>query len=131
MPYEKLGDSALPRIVTAVIADLVELFQAEARLAKAEITDGVNAKLKSLLGFAIAGAFGLISLLLIAQTGVFFLIARGFEAYWATLVVSALFVVLAVVIGMAAKSMASHDLTPHRTVRQVHKDIGVAKEQLQ
>lgn len=131
MAYEQLRDSALPRIVTAVISDVVQLFQAEVRLAKAEIASNVTAKVQSIFGFAIAGVFGLVTLLLIAQAGVFLLIARGIEAHWATLIVAVVFCVLAALSAAIAMSKARHELTPQRTVHQVNKDIRVAKEQLQ
>jgi uncharacterized membrane protein YqjE len=131
MAYEHLRDSALPRIVTSVIADVAQLFQAEVRLAKAEIASNVTAKLQSIVGFAIAGVFGLVTLLLIAQAVVFLLIARGIEAHWATLIVAAVFCVLAAVSAAIAMSKARQELAPQRTVHQVSKDIRVVKEQLQ
>ena len=131
MAYEHLRDSALPRVVTAVIADIVQLFQAEVRLAKAEIASNVTTKVQSIFGFAIAAVFGLVALFLIAQAAVFLLIARGIEAHWATLIVAGVFGVLAAVTAGVAMSKASQELTPQRTVHQVNKDIRVAKEQLQ
>ena len=131
MAYEHLRDSALPRIVTSVIADVAQLFQAEVRLAKAEIASNVTAKLQSIVGFAIAGVFGLVTLLLIAQAMVFSLIARGIEPHWAALTVAAVFCVLAGVSAAIAMSKARQELAPQRTVHQVSKDIRVVKEQLQ
>jgi len=131
MAYEHLRDSALPRIVTSVIADVAQLFQAEVRLAKAEIASNVTAKLQSIVGFAIAGVFGLVTLLLIAQAMIFSLIARGIEPPWAALTVAAVFCVLAGVSAAIAMSKARQELAPQRTVHQVSKDIRVVKEQLQ
>ena len=131
MAYEHLRDSALPRVVTAVIADIVQLFQAEVRLAKAEIASNVTTKVQSIFGFAIAAVFGLVTLFLIAQAAVFLLITRGIEAHWATLIVAAVFCVLAAVSAAIAMSKARQELAPQRTVHQVNNDIRVAKEQLQ
>jgi len=131
MAYEHLRDSALPRIVTAVISDVVQLFQAEVQLAKAEIASNVNAKLQSIAAFAIAGVFGFVTLILIAQTFVFLLMAWGVESYWASLIVAVGFGVLAAASIAFAMSKARQELTPQRTVHQVEKDIRVVKEQLQ
>ena len=131
MAYEHLRDSALPRIVTSVIADVAQLFQAEVRLAKAEIASNVTAKLQSIVGFAIAGVFGFVTLILIAQTFVFLLMAWGVESYWASLIVAVGFGVLAAASIAFAMSKARQELVPQRTVQQVNKDIRVAKEQLQ
>ena len=131
MAYEHLRDSALPQIVTSVIADVAQLFQAEVRLAKAEIASNVTAKLQSIVGFAIAGVFELVTLLLIAQAIIFPLIARGIEPPWAALTVAAVFCVLAAVSAAIAMSKARQELAPQRTVHQVSKDIRVVKEQLQ
>jgi len=131
MAYEHLRDSALPRIVTSVIADVAQLFQAEVRLAKAEIASNVNAKLQSIAAFAIAGVFGFVTLILIAQTFVFLLMAWGVESYWASLIVAVGFGVLAAASIAFAMSKARQELTPQRTVHQVEKDIRVVKEQLQ
>ena len=131
MAYEHLRDSALPRIVTAVISDVAQLFQAEVQLAKAEIASNVNAKLQSIAAFAIAGVFGFVTLILIAQTFVFLLMAWGVESYWASLIVAVGFGVLAAASIAFAMSKARQELTPQRTVHQVEKDIRVVKEQLQ
>ena len=131
MAHEHLRDSALPRIVTAVISDVVQLFQAEVQLAKAEIASNVNAKLQSIAAFAIAGVFGFVTLILIAQTFVFLLMAWGVESYWASLIVAVGFGVLAAASIAFAMSKARQELTPQRTVHQVEKDIRVVKEQLQ
>ena len=131
MVYEHLRDTTLSRIVTSVIADVAQLFQAEVRLAKAEIASNVNAKLQSIVSFAIAGVFGFVTLILIAQTFVFLLMAWGVESYWASLIVAVGFGVLAAASIAFAMSKARQELTPQRTVHQVEKDIRVVKEQLQ
>jgi hypothetical protein len=131
MAYEHLRDNALPRIVTAIIADVTQLFQAEVRLAQAEIASNVTVKLQSIAGFAIAGVLGLVTLILVAQTGVYLLIARGIEAYLATLIIAVVFCAFAAVSAAIAMSKARHELTPQRTVSQVTEDIRVVKEQLQ
>src|SRR6187200_2726202 len=95
MAYEQLKSAALPRLVGDVVSDLLHLVQAEVRLAKAEITSKLAVKAQSAIWFAAAGVMGLVTLFLLAQAAVFFLVAAGFASQWACLIVAGAFCVLA------------------------------------
>ena len=131
MAYEHIKDAALPKLLSNVVSDLVQLVSAEVRLAKDEISSNVSAKLHSVVWFAIAGIFGLVTLMLLAASAVFALAARGLDAKWAALAVAAGFCVLGGVSVAFAMAKASQDILPQRTVHQVNRDIRVIKDQLQ
>ena len=130
MAYEQLKDSTLPRVVTAVIADIAQLFQAEVRLAKAELAFNISAKFQAILGVVVAAIFGLAAILFIGQAGLFALTTRGVEVHWASLIVAFGFCILAAISAAVAMSKGRQEMTPQRTVDQVNKDIRVVKEQI-
>jgi len=130
MAYEQLKDSTLPRVITAVIADIAQLFQAEVRLAKAELALNISAKFQAILGVVVAAIFGLAAILFIGQAGLFALTTRGVEAHWASLIVAFGFCILAAISAAVAMSKGRQEMTPQRTVDQVNKDIRVVKEQI-
>ena len=114
-----------------MIADVAQLFQAEVRLAKAELAFNISAKFQAIMGVAVAGIFGLAAILFIGQAGLFALTTRGIEAHWAALIVAFVFCVLAAISAAVAVSKGREEMTPQRTVDQVNKDIRVVKEQIQ
>ena len=130
MAYEQLKGASLPRAISDVVSDVVQLFQAEVRLARTEISSKIGMKAQAAYWYAVAGVLGLVTLLLIAQAAVVWLVAVGIEAQWAYLVVAAAFCVLAAVCAAVAKSAARDDVMPEHTLHQVNKDIQLVKEQL-
>lgn len=127
---EHLKNSALPRAVADVVGDFADLIQKELRLAKAEISEKLAAKLRAGLWFGIAGGLGFVAFMLVVQGIVFGIATFGIAMHWSCLIVA---VALAAIAGAAyAKAMADarEELTPTRTIKQIQRDIATAKEQL-
>ena len=130
MAYERLKDTTLSRGVTDVVSDFARLFQAEVRLAKAEVSSNIREKLQSAAWFSAAGAFALVALIFIGQGIVALLVLRGWEVHWANLAVAAAVIMIIAVCMAIGFSKARQAFTPERTLKQVRQDIHVVKEQL-
>ena len=71
MALNYLKDTTLPQALSEVVGDLADLFQKELRLARAEISAKISAKLEAGVWMAAAGVLGLITILLVIQAAVF------------------------------------------------------------
>ena len=87
---EHLKDSALPRALSQVIEDVVDLFQREVRLARTEVLEKVTAKLRAGAWLSVTACAAVISVFLVVEALVFGLAAYGLALHWACLVVAAL-----------------------------------------
>ena len=67
MAYERLKDTAFSRGIADVVGDFARLFQAEFRLAKAEIGSSVREKIQSAVWFGAAGSLALAGLIFLGQ----------------------------------------------------------------
>jgi hypothetical protein len=129
MAYEDLKRSTLPRVLTDLVGDIADLFQKEMRLARAEITSNISAKLHAGAWMAVAGVLGLIALMC-AIAGLILAIASfGVALHWSCLMVAAGLGLLAGIAFAKGKSDAAEDLLPSRTLNQINKDINTAKDQ--
>jgi uncharacterized membrane protein YqjE len=127
---ERLKSSVLPHMVTEVIGDFADLVQKEVRLAKVEVSEKLETKLRAGLGMGIAGGIGIVALLLAVEGVVFAIASFGIALHWSSFIVAA--ALGAIAYGVYAKSRADarEELTPTRTLHQVQQDIRTAKEQL-
>jgi hypothetical protein len=130
MAREALKDSVLSRTLSDLLADFTDLMQKEIRLARAEISEKVSAKLRALVWMGAAGLLGLVVVLLIIEGIVFALIGWGLSPAVSCLLVAAVVALLAVVLFYQARSLLAEELLPARTARQINQDIRTAKEQL-
>jgi hypothetical protein len=130
MAHEALKDSVLGRTVGDLLTDFTDLMQKEIRLARAEISEKVSAKLRGMVWMGAAGLSGLVVVLLILEGIVFALIGWGLSPAVSCLLVAAVIAVLALVLFYQARSMLADDFLPARTARQLNHDIRTAKEQL-
>ena len=130
MAYEHLKDSALPRALSDVVADLADLLQKELRLARAELSSKLSTKLRAGAWMGIAGGLGLITLLLLLQAAVFGLAAYGLPLHWSCLSVAVGVGIAAAICYAVGRAGAKEELAPTRTIHQVQQDIATAKEQL-
>ena len=130
MAYEHLKNSALPRAISDVVADLADLLQKELRLARAELSSKLSSKLWAGVWMSIAAALGLITLLLLVQAAVFALAAYGIALHWSCLGVAAVLGIVGALCYAKGRANAKAELAPTRTIHQVKEDIAVAKEQL-
>ena len=129
MAYEHLKDSALPRALSDVVADLADLFQKEMRLARTELSEKLSIKVRGGIWMAVAGAAALIAGLLVVEAAVFGIAAAGIALHWSCLIVAAIFLALGALAYAAGRSDLDEELTPKRTLHHIQEDVTTAKEQ--
>ena len=130
MALDRLKDTALPHVVSSVVADLADLFQKELRLARAELSAKISTKLQAGVWMSAAGVLGVVAALLVVQAAVFAIANYGIALHWACLIVAGAVAALAAVFFFKGRSDASEELAPTRTINQVKRDIATAKEHL-
>jgi hypothetical protein len=130
MAYEHLKDSALPRALSDVVADVADLLQKEMRLARKELSEKLSVKIRGGLWMVAAGAAGVIAVLLIVEAAVFAIAALGIGLHWSCLIVAAALGLLAALAYAKGRSDLAEELTPSRTLHQIKKDVSTAKEQV-
>ena len=130
MPHDRLLNSALPRALSDLLADLADLVQKEMQLAKAEITEKIASRLRASVWMAAAALLGFIAALLIVQAAVFAIASFGLALHWSCLLVAAILAAAAAAAFYHGRSAAEGDVLPTRTGRQIAQDIRTAKEQL-
>ena len=130
MAYEQLKNATLPRTLSDVFAGLADLFQKEMRLARAEVTSKLSAKLEAGIWMVAASALGFIALLLLVQAAVFAIASYGIALHWSCLIVAAVFGVVALLAFLKARADVAEDITPGRTLHQLKQDVATVKEHL-
>jgi uncharacterized membrane protein YqjE len=130
MAHENLGDSTLMRSLSDLIGSLSDLVQKEIRLAKAELSDKIAAKVQSTVWMAAAGFFGLLVALLLVAAAVFAIASFGLALHWACLLVAAVLAAAGAAAFYHGRSLAEENLAPNRALAQIAQDIKTAKEQL-
>jgi Putative Actinobacterial Holin-X, holin superfamily III len=129
MAHDALRNSGLVRALTDLLADLSDLVQKEIRLARAEVTEKISARLQASGWMVAAGLLGLIAALLIVEAAALAVASYGLALHWACLLVAAILAAAGAAVFYHGRSLAD-DLLPTRSVRQVARDIETAKEQL-
>jgi hypothetical protein len=127
---EHTKNSALPRLLSDVVADLADLFQKELRLFKAELSAKLSLKLWAGVWMSAAAGLGVIAVLLVIQALVFGIASFGIALHWSCLIVAAILAAVAAAAYAKGRADAREDLLPSRTIRNVKQDIATAKEQL-
>jgi hypothetical protein len=130
MAYERIKQTALPRVLTDVIADVADLAQKELRLAQAELSSNLTSKLHAAVWMALGAAFGFVALILLMQALVFAIASYGIALHWSSLIVSGGLLVLAALFFSKGRADAQGDLLPSNTINEIKRDISLAKEQL-
>jgi Putative Actinobacterial Holin-X, holin superfamily III len=130
MALERIKDAALPHTVSNVVADLVDLFQKEIRLGRAEISDKITTKLQAGVWMSAAGVLALIAGLLVVQAVVVGIASYGIALHWSCLIVAGVLAAFAVMLFFKGRFDAKGELAPTRAINQVKQDIATAKEQL-
>jgi hypothetical protein len=130
MASESLRDSGLIRAVADLFGDLSDLVQKEVRLAQAEVSEKISAKLVGGGWMGAAGVVAFVAFLLVIEAAVFAIASSGLALHWACLIVAGILAAVAAAIFYHGRSLAEQELLPTRSVRQVKQDIQVAKEQL-
>jgi hypothetical protein len=130
MAYDTLRNSGVVRVLTDLLADLSDLVQKEIRLARAEVTEKISAKLQASVWMVAAGLLGLIAALLIVEAAVFAIADYGLALHWACLLVAVILAAAGGAVFYHGRSLADEELRLTRSARQVTRDIQTAKEQL-
>jgi hypothetical protein len=130
MAHDTLRNSGLVRSLTDLLADLSDLVQKEIRLARAEVTEKISARLQASGWMVAAGLLGLIAALLIVEATALAIASYGLALHWACLLVAAILAAAGAAVFYHGRSLADEELLPTRSVRQVTRDIATAKEQL-
>ena len=130
MPHDRLANSDFLRTLSDVLGDFSELLQKEIRLARAELSQMLAAKLQA-SGWAIAAVVAaLLAAILIVETAVFALVALGFKPPWACLSVAVILSVGAALAFLQARRLAQNGLGAPHVLGQVTQDIHTIKERL-
>jgi uncharacterized membrane protein YgcG len=125
-----LRNTGLVQALTDLFADLADLLQKELQLAKTEITEKVASRLRAGVWMVVAGALGMVAVLLVVEAAVFAIASFGIALHWSCLIVAGVLAVAAAAAFFHGRSAAQDQLLPTRTARQISQDIRTAKEQL-
>lgn len=118
------------RLVRTIADDTATLIRKEAELARIELVDALNARLRAaiaLVGAAVLGLFVLVFLGLAAEAAL-----DGVMVDWAARLVVAggAFLLIAMALLFARVKLRSPSMVPEETVRTVKEDMEWAKAQL-
>lgn len=130
MAREQLRQPRLGEAVSEVLGDFADLFQKELRLARAELSSNLSAKVRGSIWLGLAGLLGLLAISLLLGALVAWITTLGATLHAAFLIVGAAVALLAVIAYFTGRTDAEADLTPTRTIEQVKQDIETTKEQL-
>jgi hypothetical protein len=130
MARERVTRLSLPDALSEVLTDFADLFRKELRLARAELSYNLSAKLRGGAWLALAGALGLLTVALILGAAVAWITTYGVSLHFAFLIVAGGAALLSGLSYFAGRTEAQSDLAPSRTISQVKQDIETIKEQL-
>ena len=130
MARERVTRLSLPDALSEVLTDFADLFRKELRLARAELSYNLSAKLRGGAWLALAGALGLLTVALILGAAVAWITTYGVSLHFAFLIVAGGAALLSGLSYFAGRTEAQSDLAPSRTISQVKQDIETIKEHL-
>jgi hypothetical protein len=125
------GDRNVPDIFADLLKELTKLLRSEIRLARTEFAEKVTV-LGVSLGLIAGGAVLLLAaLVLLLQAAVTALIAQGFSATMAILIVAAAVLLLGIgLLWFGLKRLHAKNLALNKTAEQLQRDVAVAKYQV-
>ena len=130
MVGDQLKRSTAASALGDVLGDLTDLVQKEMRLAQAELSANISAKLEGGVWFAAAGALAGIAFLLVVQAAVFVIASYAVPMHWACLIAAGCVSLVAVLAYFIGRPDANVALAPRRTIHQIQQDVILSKEQL-
>lgn len=120
-----------PHLFTEVLTQVAALISAELRLIRAEAGEKLSQLLTGVALIAATAVVMIAALVMLLQGIAAWLVASGWQAHWAALVVAAVVAAIGAVMLMKAMSdLKASNLRPERTLDQLNKDLNVAKEQV-
>jgi hypothetical protein len=125
--------SSPSRRLTAQLVDLVSeianLFQAELRVARAELSEKLSCAARGSSSIAIGAALAIGALIILLLAVVRWLAVAGIPEQWGLLIVGVVVAGAAVALmKQGADSMKGTALVPMRSIEQVRADVAVVKE---
>ena len=130
MARERLRQPSLPEVLSDVLGDFADLFRKELRLARAELSSNISAKVRGAIWLVVAGLFGLLALASLLGAAVVWITTFAVSLHIAFLIVAAAVAFLAAFAYFAGRNEIQAELTPSRTINQLKHDIETTKEQL-
>jgi uncharacterized membrane protein YqjE len=130
MAPERARQASRAHALSEVMGDFADLFQKELRLARAELSANVSTKLRCGVWLGLAALLGLLCLTLFLGATVAWIITFDVSLHVAFLIVAAALALLAVLSYLVGRKDLGAELSPSRTIRQIHADIQTTKEQL-
>ena len=130
MARERLRQPSLPEVLSDVLGDSADLFRKEIRLARAELSSNISAKVRGAVWLGVAGLLGLLALASLMGAAVAWITTFAVSLHIAFLIVAAGVALLAAFAYFAGRSEIQAELTPSRTIRQLKQDVDTTKEQL-
>ncbi len=130
MTPEALGRTRLARSLADVLGDTSELFSKQIQLAKLEIMANIGRGVRASVWTIAAAFLFLLTAILLIEAAVFGIASAGIAVHWACLMVAAVLAAIGLGLIVYSRQLMRNALVPERSVRQVSKDISVAKEQL-
>jgi uncharacterized membrane protein YqjE len=125
-----LKNSALPRALSEVIADVADLIQKEMRLARTELSEKLSLKIQGGIWMGAAGLLAVIAVLVLIEAAVFGLAAAtGLALHWSCLIVAGVLAIAAAAAFAKGRADSQEELVPERSLHQVKEDIAAVKEQ--
>jgi hypothetical protein len=125
-----LKNSALPRALSEVIADVADLIQKEIRLARTELSEKLSLKVQGGIWMAVAALLAVIAVLVLIEAAVFGLAAAtGLALHWSCLIVAGVLAIVAAAAFAKGRADSQEELVPERSLHQVKEDIAAVKEQ--
>jgi VIT1/CCC1 family predicted Fe2+/Mn2+ transporter len=125
-----LKNSALPRALSEVIADVADLIQKEMRLVRTELSEKLSLKIQGGIWMGAAALLGIIAVLVLIEAAVFGLAAAtGLALHWSCLIVAGVLAIAAAAAFAKGRSDSQEELVPERSLHQVKEDIAAVKEQ--
>ena len=125
-----LKNSALPRALSEVIADVADLIQKEMRLARTELSEKLSLKIQGGIWMGVAGLLAVIAVLVLIEAAVFGLSAvAGLALHWSCLIVAGVLAIVAAAAFAKGRADSQEELVPERSLHQVKEDIAAVKEQ--
>jgi hypothetical protein len=130
MVGDQLKTSTAASALGDVLGDLSDLVQKEMRLAEAEFSANLSAKLEGGVWWAAAGGLVGIAFLLVMQAAVFAIASYGVPIHWSCLISAGGVSLVAVLAYLVGRQDANVALMPRRTIHQIQQDVILSKEQL-
>jgi hypothetical protein len=130
MVGDQLKTSTAASALGDVLGDLSDLVQKEMRLAEAEFSANLSAKLEGGVWWAAAGGLVGIAFLLVMQAAVFAIASYGVPIHWSCLIAAGGVSLVAVLAYLVGRQDANVALMPRRTIHQIQQDVILSKEQL-